>query len=81
MKISRAEMFAQYLVDHNATVRQTAKHFNISKSTVHGDISKKLPLLNPPLFRRAKCVMDYNYEVKHIRGGRATSLKYKHKKS
>ena len=26
---------ANYIIDHNATVRQTAKKFGVSKSTVH----------------------------------------------
>ena len=76
-KLQRAEMFAKYLVDNNSTVRDTAKHFSISKSTVHNDLSRKLPSINPRLYRKAKKVMDYNYTVKHLRGGMATALKYK----
>lgn len=33
----RAVAIANYIIDCNATVRQTAKKFGISKSTVHKD--------------------------------------------
>lgn len=78
MKIEkREEIFARYLVDNNATIRQTACYFNISKSTVHNDISKKLSRSNIALFKQAQCVLEHNYAVKHLRGGKATALKYK----
>ena len=31
----RAMMIAGYIIEHNATVRQAAKTFGVSKSTVH----------------------------------------------
>ena len=72
----RAAMFARYIIDNNATVRKTAKHFNISKSTVHKDISERLQRLNPALFSEAKEILDENKSQRHIRGGLATKIKY-----
>lgn len=75
----RAIQFAEYLVEHNATVRQTAMQFNISKSTVHKDITMRLEKLNPPLFQRVQTVLRKNKEERHIRGGMATQAKYRAK--
>lgn len=35
----RAVHIANYIIENNATVRQTAKAFGISKSTVHADVT------------------------------------------
>ena len=73
----RAVAIANYIIDHNATVRQTAKKFGISKSTVHKDISERLPLFNRPLYLQVKEVLDVNKAQRHIRGGIATRKKYR----
>jgi putative DeoR family transcriptional regulator (stage III sporulation protein D) len=67
---------AQYIIDSGATVRQTAKRFNCSKSTVHKDISERLLKLNPDLAKRAKAILEINKAERHIRGGNATKKKY-----
>ena len=36
----RAIGIANYIIDNNATVRQTAKAFGVSKSTVHVVVTK-----------------------------------------
>ncbi|MEE1009009.1 MAG: sporulation transcriptional regulator SpoIIID [Agathobacter sp.] len=72
---------ANYIVTNNATVRQTAKCFGISKSTVHKDVSERLQNLNPDLARRVRVVLDINKSERHIRGGLATREKYLHKKN
>lgn len=69
---------AQYIIDNNATVRSTAKVFNISKSTVHKDITERLLELNPPLAQEVHRVLDKNKAERHIRGGLATREKYLH---
>ena len=74
----RAIEVAQYIVDENATVRQTAKKFGVSKSTVHKDITERLIQINPSLAARARVVLDVNKSERHIRGGMATKERYLH---
>ena len=72
----RAVEVGNYIVDKKATVRQTAKVFGISKSTVHKDVTERLEKINQSLARRAREVLDLNKSERHIRGGRATRGKY-----
>lgn len=74
----RAIEIAQYIVEQNATVRQAAKRFGISKSTVHKDITERLSQVNPSLAAQARVVLDINKSERHIRGGMATKEKYMH---
>ena len=73
----RANILAKYIIENKTTVRYTAKIFNISKSTVHKDISQRLEKYNPILAIEAKKVLEQNKEERHIRGGMATKKKYK----
>ena len=73
----RAVVLAQYIIEHKATVRAAAQKFGISKSTVHKDISERLPLFNRPLYLQAKEILDTNKAQRHIRGGIATRKKYR----
>ncbi|RHP36333.1 sporulation transcriptional regulator SpoIIID [Lachnotalea sp. AF33-28] len=75
----RAVEIANYIIENNATVRQTAKQFGISKSTVHKDVTDRLELINPALASQARIVLDVNKSERHIRGGMATKEKYLHK--
>lgn len=72
----RTVKVAQYIVDNNATVRQTAKMFGISKSTIHKDVSCRINYINPSLASEARKVLDINKSERHIRGGMATKEKY-----
>ena len=74
----RAMNIAAYIVEHNATVRQTAKAFGVSKSTVHKDVTERLPSINHSLEKEARRVLDVNKSERHIRGGMATKEKYAH---
>lgn len=74
----RAIDIANYIIDNNATVRQTAKQFGISKSTVHKDVTDRLMQINPALAKEARKVLDVNKSERHIRGGLATKEKYLH---
>ena len=67
---------ANYIIENKCTVRAAAKHFNISKSTIHKDIAERLININPSLAKRAKAVLMENKQERHIRGGMATKLKY-----
>ena len=73
----RACDLALYIIEHRGTVRAAAKQFGISKSTVHKDISERLPLFNRPLYLQVKEVLDVNKAQRHIRGGIATRKKYR----
>ena len=74
----RAMEIANYIIENNATVRQTAKAFGISKSTVHKDVAERLTQINPSLAAEARKVLDVNKSERHIRGGLATKEKYLH---
>ena len=74
----RAIDVANYIIESNATVRQTAKKFGISKSTVHKDVTDRLAQINPALAKQARKVLDQNKSERHIRGGMATREKYLH---
>ena len=74
----RAMEIARYIIDNNTTVRQAAKHFGISKSTVHKDVTERLVQVNPSLAAEARKVLDVNKSERHIRGGLATRAKYLH---
>lgn len=74
----RAVNIANYIIESNATVRQTAKTFGVSKSTVHKDVTERLIQINPSLAKQARKVLDVNKSERHIRGGLATKEKYMH---
>ena len=73
----RAVTLAQNIIENRTTVRAAAKKFGISKSTVHKDLSERLPKFNRPLFLQVKEVLEVNKAQRHIRGGIATRRKYK----
>ena len=74
----RAVEIANYIIDTKATVRQAAKKFGISKSTVHKDCTDRLKQLNPGLASEVRQVLDVNKQERHIRGGLATREKHLH---
>lgn len=73
----RACELAVYMIETGATVRAAAQHFGISKSTVHKDLSQRLPQYNKLLYEQVRLVLDVNKRERHIRGGMATQRKYK----
>lgn len=74
----RAAEIANYMIENNATVRQAAKHFGISKSTVHKDVTERLQQVNPSLAAEVHKVILVNKNERHLRGGQATKEKYAH---
>lgn len=72
----RAVKVAQHILLTSNTVRQTAEIFGISKSTVHKDVSERLPRINKDLAEQVKIVLEQNKAERHIRGGEATRKKY-----
>ncbi len=73
----RAQNLALYIIENRTTVRAAAQKFGISKSTVHKDLSDRLPAFNRTLYLQVKQVLDENKAERHIRGGMATRKKYK----
>ncbi|MBQ9744918.1 MAG: sporulation transcriptional regulator SpoIIID [Clostridia bacterium] len=72
----RCEKFATYILENKTTVRQTAKKFGYSKSTVHKDITEKLYKINYNLYCQVEKLLQLNKSERHLRGGEATRLKY-----
>ncbi len=73
----RAVEIAEHIINKRSTVRQAAKVFGVSKSTVHKDVTERLPKINPLLANKVKKILDKNKAERHIRGGKATKMKYK----
>ena len=72
----RAIEIGNYIVENGATVRQTAKKFGVSKSTVHKDVTERMMQINPALASQARKILYINKSERHIRGGMATKEKY-----
>ena len=72
----RAVRLAQYIIEKDATVRQAAKAFGLSKSSVHKDMHQRLPQLSESLGRQVELLLQYNKAVRHLRGGAATRKKF-----
>lgn len=72
----RVILLGQYILEHRTTVRAAAKQFGISKSTVHKDVSERLPYIKPQLAEEVREVLLQNKQERHIRGGLATKQKY-----
>lgn len=75
----RAIKCAEYIVETGCTVRACSAHFSISKSTVHKDVSERLPYIDGELYEKTRRVLDLNLSERHIRGGIATKEKYEAK--
>ena len=73
----RAERLAQYIIENRTTVRAAAQKFGISKSTVHKDISERLPQFNRVLYLQVKEILEVNKAQRHIRGGKKKKKKYR----
>lgn len=68
------------IVETRNTVRTIAKEFGVSKSTVHKDLTERLPEINPELAIQVKKILEYHKSIRHLRGGEATRTKYKRNK-
>ncbi|GAB7387918.1 sporulation transcriptional regulator SpoIIID [Bacillaceae bacterium] len=73
----RTLKIAEYIVETRQTVRSIAKKFGVSKSTVHKDLTERLPEINPELANQVKEILEYHKSIRHLRGGEATKIKYK----
>lgn len=73
----RTVILAEYISDTGKTVRDTAKHFGLSKSTVHKDMTSRLPEIDSELYEKVRIILDRNKAERHLRGGLATRKKYR----
>ena len=78
--INRVYNLASSIIDNGLTVREAAKRFNVSKSTVHSDVTTRLEELDYELFEEVRQVLDFNFAMRHLRGGESTRNKYINKK-
>ena len=76
MVYERVLEIAKYVLETGDTVRATAKHFNVSKSTVHKDLTVKLRYIHPTLYKQIREILEKNKAERHLRGGEATKKKY-----
>lgn len=67
---------AKFMLENNYTVREAAKHLNISKTRLHDYMHKKLKYIDMDLFDEVQSMFNKHYDTKHIKGGNATRLKY-----
>ncbi|MCI6691490.1 MULTISPECIES: sporulation transcriptional regulator SpoIIID [unclassified Clostridium] len=68
---------AKYIIESKDTIRKTAKVFGVSKSTIHKDMTERLPKINPTIAKETHSILELNKAERHIRGGNATKIKYK----
>lgn len=76
----RTLQIAEYIIKTKATIRETSSVFNVSKSTVHKDVSQRLPAIDCDAYEKVKKILDFNLGERHIRGGISTKQKYSHVK-
>lgn len=74
---ARAKEVAQYIVENKSTIRETAKKFGCSKSTIQVDLSERLHIINPILYKKVRNVLEKNKSERSLRGGMATKNKFK----
>ncbi|MBO1004779.1 sporulation transcriptional regulator SpoIIID [Pseudogracilibacillus auburnensis] len=72
----RTIKIGNYIVETKKTVRVIAREFGVSKSTVHKDLTERLPEINPDLANEVKVILEYHKSIRHLRGGEATRRKY-----
>ncbi|WP_085522648.1 sporulation transcriptional regulator SpoIIID [Tuberibacillus sp. Marseille-P3662] len=72
----RTIKIGRHIVETKKTVRVVAKEFGVSKSTVHKDLTERLPIINPELSNEVQTVLSYHKSIRHLRGGEATRTKY-----
>ena len=67
---------ADYIIETNKTIREVANTFGVSKSTVHNDIRKKLIEIDKKMYEKVSSIMEFHTNIKHIKGGESTKIKF-----
>lgn len=68
---------ANFIIETRSTVRDAAKEFRVSKSTVHKDLTERLPNINPEMYKVVRKHLNYHLSIRHLRGGESTKKLYK----
>ena len=76
--VERVLTVGGYIKETHQTIRETAKKFGYSKSTIHNDVSYRLRKIDPKLYQETKKILEANFADKHNRGGQSTKRKYAH---
>ncbi len=74
--ISRVQKECEYIITTKDTLRNVAKKFHVSKSTVHKDMNERLRLILPEYVETVREILDEHLEIRHIKGGESTKMKY-----
>lgn len=74
--LKRVRNEAIYIIETSKTVREIARDFNVSKSTVHKDLHERLYFIDEDLYNSVDKILKYHTDVRHIRGGESTKRKY-----
>ncbi len=74
--VCRIYDIADSIINDGLTVRQAGIKHNVSKSTVHSDMTVRLPMLDKSLYDEVKKVLNFNFSMRHLRGGESTRKKY-----
>lgn len=75
----RAILFADHIIENRSTVREVAKYYGISKSTVHKDVTARLYRIDRDRYEQVRQILNQNKAERHIRGGMATKRKYENR--
>ena len=67
---------ASYMIETQNTVREIAKKFKVSKSTVHKDLHERLKKVDYNLYIEVDAILKYHAKIRHLRGGESTKQKY-----
>lgn len=67
---------ANYILKTERTIREVAKIFKVSKSTVHKDLHDRLKKIDVDLYKKVENIMKQHIDIRHIRGGESTKKKY-----
>ena len=78
--INRVIDESRYIIQTKDTIRNIAKVFNVSKSTVHKDFKERLVEIDSDLYKEVSSILKYHLDIRHIRGGNATKEKFLNKK-
>lgn len=77
---NRVREVADFILSSNATMRQTAEVFGVSKDTIHKDVTERLPKINPQIYDKVHAVVMQNKDERYSRGGKAKGVNFKNRK-
>lgn len=76
MILRRVKSETDYMLATNSTIRQIAKVFGVSKSTVHKDLKERLYGIDRKSHESVRRILEHHTKIRHLRGGESTKKKY-----